>query len=84
MDKPDKYKAMKEFILENFSTTSNINDRLHIQDIFNILSNNKHLFSSIKMAQVFKSLNIGEHRSRCNICGEIQTGYYFIKYTGKA
>ena len=83
MDKEDKYKAMKEFILENFSTTTNIHDRLHTQDILNILANNKFLFSSAKMAQNFKSLNLGEHRKQCNINKKIQSGYYCLKYTGK-
>ncbi len=83
MDKENKYKAMKEFILRNFSTTTNINDRLHTQDIMNILSSNKFLFSTAKMAQIFKSLNLGEHRKQCNINKKIQSGYYFLEYINK-
>ncbi len=33
----DKYEEMKSFILENFETTSNKKDRLHTEDIINLL-----------------------------------------------
>ena len=83
MDNEDKYKAMKEYILKNFSTTQNIHDRLHTQDIINILGNNNFLFSTAKISQNFKSLNLGEHRKQCNINKKIQSGYYYLKYTGE-
>ena len=77
-----KYEALKQFFLENFETTTNKNDRLHIRDIFNVAYNNKFLFSDCKIAEVFKSLNLGEHRSKCNINRRVQTGYYYLIYKG--
>ena len=78
MKKDEKYDALRKFILENFETTSNINDRLHTRDIINIAYNNKFLFSDCKIAEVFKTMDLGEHRSKCNINKKIQTGYYFL------
>ena len=78
-----KYDPLRKFILENFETSSNINDRLHTRDIVNIAHNNKFLFSDCKIAELFKTLNIGEHRRSCNINRNIQTGYYYVVYTGK-
>jgi hypothetical protein len=78
MKKDEKYDALRKFILENFETTSNINDRLHTRDIIDIAYNNKYLFSDCKIAEVFKSMNLGEHRKQCNINKKIQTGYYYL------
>ncbi len=80
----DKYKAMREFIKENFITTDKDKDRLHTETIINILSNNKHLFSTCKMAQVFKSMNIGKYRECCVINHKRKAGYYNIIYKGKS
>ena len=82
MKKDDKYDALRKFILENFETTSNIHDRLHTRDIINIAYNNKFLFSDCKIAEVFKTMDLGEHRSKCNINKKIQTGYYYLIYIG--
>jgi hypothetical protein len=84
MNNNNKYDALRKFILENFETTTNINDRLHTRDIINTVYDNKFLsFSDGKIAEVFKSMNLGEHRSRCNIKRKVQTGYYFLIYKGK-
>lgn len=82
MKNPEKYEELKNFLLENFEATTNKNDRLHTRDIINIAYNNKFLFSDCKIAEVFKTLNIGEHRSRCNINRKVQTGYYYVIYKG--
>ena len=74
----NKYKELQKFILENFETTTNINDRLHSKDIINIARNNNFSFSDCKIAEVFKSLNLGKHRSHCNINSKVQSGYYFV------
>ena len=78
----DKYEVLRQFFLKNFETTTNMKDRLHTRDIVNIAQNNKFLFSDGKIAEVFKSLNIGEHRSRCNINRKYQSGYYYVIYKG--
>ena len=79
MKKDEKYDELRKFFLENFETTSNINDRLHTRDIINISYNNKFLFSDCKIAEVFKTLNLGEYRSKCNINKKVYSGYYFLK-----
>ena len=82
MKKSEKYDELRKFISENFETTTNIKDRLHTRDIINIAYNNKFLFCDIKIAEVFKSMNIGEHRKQCNINKKVQTGYYYVIYKG--
>jgi hypothetical protein len=84
MKKDEKYDALRKFILENFETTSNINDRLHTRDIVNKVYDNKLLsYSDGKIAEVFKTMNLGEHRRSCNINKKIHSGYYFLIYIGK-
>ena len=83
MKNDEKYEELKKFFLENFETTKNIFDRLHTKNIMNIANRNGFLFADCKMAQAFKSLDIGEYKKTCNIFGEVKTGYYFIIYKPK-
>ena len=79
----DKYQRLREFISENFETTTNKKDRLHTEEIMNILFTKGLLYSTGKTAQVFKSMKIGEHRSNCRINSMAKAGYYYIAYKGK-
>ena len=45
MKREKKYEELIKNLLENFSTTTNINDRLHTRDIVEIAHNNKFLFA---------------------------------------
>ena len=83
MKKDEKYEELRQFFKKNFERTSNITDRLHTRDIVDIAYNNKFLFSDCKIAEVFKTMDLGEHRSKCNINKKIQTGYYYLIYIGK-
>ncbi len=83
MKKEEKYEELRQFFLKNFEITTNIKDRLHTRDIINIAQNNKFVFSDCKIAEVFRSMNLGEHRKNCNINRKVQTGYYFLIYSGK-
>ena len=81
MKNPEKYEPLKKFLTEHFETTTNKNERLHTRDIVNIVYDNKFMsYSDGKIAEVFKSLNIGEHRKQCIINRKVQTGYYFLIY----
>jgi hypothetical protein len=40
---------------------------LHSRDIINIAYDNKFLFSDCKIVEVFKTMDLGEHRNKCNI-----------------
>jgi len=82
MKKDEKYEELRQFFLKNFETTTNMKDRLHTRDIINIAQHNKFLFSDVKIAEVFKSTNIGEHRRSCTINYKIQSGYYYVIYKG--
>ena len=82
MKKDEKYEELRQFFLKNFEMTTNMKDRLHTRDIIDIAQNNKFLFSDCKIAEAFKSMNIGEHRSRCNIHRKVQSGYYYVIYKG--
>ncbi len=80
----DKYSELRKFIWENFEETTNKKDRMHTQDILDIFSHNKLLFSTSKSAQVFKSMKLGEHTSDCRINSKSKPGYYYLKYKGSA
>ncbi len=79
----DRYEAMREFILKNFETTNNKWDRLHTEDIIDLLyRKGGFLYSTGKTAQVFKSMNKGEYRSNCYINKKAKAGYIYVKFNG--
>ncbi len=81
----DRYEEMRGFILKNFETTSNKWDRLHTEDVIDLLyRKGGFLYSTGKTAQVFKSMNIGEYRSNCRINKKAKAGYIFLRYKGEA
>ena len=83
METAHKYEELEKFISENFSTTTNMNDRLHTRDILDIFNRNKFLFSDSRMAEIFKTMNLGEHRRSCTINRAVKSGYYYLKYNGE-
>ena len=78
----DKYMKIRAFILENFETTNNIKDRLHTQDILDILSKEDFSYSACNMARIFKGLELGKHRNDCIINSKNKAGYYCVRYKG--
>ncbi len=83
MKNAEKYEELRQFFLKNFEMTSNNKDRLHTIDIINIAQDNKFVFSDCKISEVFKSMNIGEHRRSCTINRKVQSGYYNVVYIPK-
>jgi len=79
----EQYLKIRNFILENFETTNNIKDRLHTEDIINILSKKDFSYSIHNMRCIFKDLNIGKHRRDCLINSKNKAGYYYIRYKGE-
>ena len=67
MKNSEKYEELRQFFLKNFETTTKNKDRLHTRDIINLAQDKKFSFSDCKIAEVFKSMDIGEHRKQCNI-----------------
>ena len=49
MKNDNKYDGLRQFILENFETTTNMHDRLHSRDIVNIAYNNNFYSVTVKM-----------------------------------
>ena len=77
----DKYKDMREFISKHFFTTTSKYDRLHTEEIIDILhKKGGFLYDTINTAKVFKSMGIGEHKVCCRINGKTKSGYYYISY----
>jgi hypothetical protein len=74
----DRYDRMREFIKENFETTSNKWDRLHTEDVIDLLyRKGGFLYSTGKTAQVFKSMGIGEHKPKClKISSQAKSNYF--------
>jgi hypothetical protein len=72
MKNENKYEPLRQFFLENIETTTNIKEILYTRDMIKIAHNNKFPFSDCKIAEVFKSMNLGEHRKQCNIKKKIQ------------
>ena len=72
----------EQFILTNFKNSNN-KDRLHIDTINDILSNQGYKISNTEINKLLNRINIGKYNKMCNIDKVRKTGFENIKYIGK-
>ena len=72
----------EQFILNNFKNSNN-KDRLHIDTINDILSNQGYKISNTEINKLLNRVNIGKYNKMCNIDKVRKTGFENIKYIGK-
>ena len=74
---------MVYLIVNNFINSSNNKDRLHIDTINDILSNQGYKISNTEINKLLNRINIGKYNKMCNIDKVRKTGFENIKYIGK-
>jgi hypothetical protein len=85
----DIYIKMKDYderimiicLSNNFKTTEDINDKLHISEIDRILFKNFN-YKKIDTRIWFNRLQIGKFNSKTNINDIEKFGYEYVKYVG--
>ena len=73
----------EQFILANFKNSADSKDRLHIEDITDILIDNEYKINLIEAGRLMNRVGIGKFNKKCNIDKARKSGYDYIKYIGK-
>jgi len=73
----------EQFILANFKNSADSKDRLHIEDITDILIDNEYKINLIEAGRLMNRVGIGKFNKKCNIDKARKSGYDNIKYIGK-
>ena len=77
----DKLKV-EDFIIKNFKNTDDDKDKLHTEDIHEILKDNGYKLSLVETGRMFNSIGIGKFNKNTKIDGNIKRGYVYVKYVG--
>jgi len=80
--KPDEKMTVEQFLLKNFKTTTNENDRLHTDDIYNIVIDNGYKGTKTTIGKIMVRIGIGVNNRNCNINEVKKAGYTNIMYVG--
>ena len=73
----------ERFILKNFRTTENKDDKMHNEKISKLLQENRYVLSVVDVGRIFNSLNIGKHSHNVSIKNaegitRIKAGFEYI------
>ena len=68
------------FILRNFITTTDNKDRLHTEDIKEILNEKGYKIDKVEVGRLVNRTGIGKYNDKCNINKVRKGGFEFIKY----
>ena len=71
------------FILQNFITTNDNKDRLHTQDIADILNDKGYNLSLVEIGRIVNRTGLGKYHDKCYINKVKKGGFEFIKYIGE-
>ena len=76
--------SKERFILKNFKTTNNKEDKIFTEELHNILRENEYSLNIIEVGRLFNSLKIGKYNSNTSIKKDNKTvrkgGFEYIKY----
>jgi len=75
--------TIEEFIIRNFKNTNDDKDRIHTEEINEILKRNNYKISLIESGRLFNSIGIGKYNDKCNINKIRKGGFQYVKYIGK-
>lgn len=74
--------SVESFIIKNFINSDDSKDRLHIDNINDILKNEGYKISNTEINKLFNRINLGKYNKMCNIDKVRKGGYDCIKYIG--
>lgn len=72
--------SVETFIIKNFINTTDNKDRLHIDNICDILNENGYKNSNTEINKLMNRIGIGKYNKMCNIEKVRKGGYDYIKY----
>jgi hypothetical protein len=75
-------KSVEQFITSNFITTNDKNNKLHIENIRNILLNNGYEVGN-KITTLFRELQLGNYNKNITIDKVKKAGFYKLTYKEK-
>jgi hypothetical protein len=74
--------TVEQFIITNFKNSDDGKDRLHTEDIADILKVKGYKVDKIEAGRLMNRVGIGKYNDKCNINKCRKGGYDFIKYIG--
>jgi uncharacterized protein YfkK (UPF0435 family) len=75
--------SIHNYVIKNFKTTDDTNDRMHTKDICMLLKLAGYPITSIAVGKLMNSIGIGKYDAQCTINKVRAGGYKFIKFIGK-
>lgn len=75
--------SVETFIINNFITTTDSKDRLHTDDIAEILNENGYKLTVVETGRLINRTQIGKFNKMCNIDKVRKGGFDYIKYNPK-
>jgi hypothetical protein len=76
----EKEISVENFIMNNFINTNDTKDKLHTENICQILNDNGYNISPIETGKLFNRIGIGKYNKNCNINKSKKAGFENIKY----
>jgi hypothetical protein len=74
--------SVEQFIIANFKNSTDGKDRLHTEDISNILKDKGYKVDKIEAGRLMNRIGIGKYNKMCKIDKCRKAGYDYIKYIG--
>lgn len=75
--------SVEQFIITNFKNSNNSKDRLHTEDITDIVNNKGYKLNKIEIGRLLNRVGIGKYNDKCNIDKCRKGGFDYIIYIGK-
>ena len=80
----EEKESAETFIINNFVTTKDNKDRMHTQEIAEILMDNEFKITIVETGRLLNRMQIGKYNAKCNVKDKgIKGGFDFIKFIPK-
>lgn len=80
----EEKESVETFIINNFVTTKDNKDRMHTQEIADILMDNEFKITIVETGRLLNRMQIGKYNTKCNVKDKgIKGGFDFIKFIPK-
>lgn len=80
LNNKEKQMTDEQFVMKFFVTTNDENDKIHLDDIKDILNEKGYKLNKHEVGRIINRIGIGKYDDRCNIDKVRKAGFKFIKY----
>ena len=80
LNNKEKQMTDEQFVIKFFVTTNDENDKIHLDDIKDILNEKGYKLNKHEVGRIINRIGIGKYDDRCNIDKVRKAGFKFIKY----